>query len=207
MFFVSGIGTGIGKTVVSSIITEALQADYWKPVQSGADPSTDSQWIADRLTNPYSTIHKEVYCLQMPASPHLAAAREGVEISIENICSKIPDYNRNLIVEGAGGLMVPLNHKEFIKDLIISLRAPLILVNRAYLGSINHSLLTAHVCHLFQIPVAGWIFNGCEERYEKEIVKWSGIPRLGSIPVVEDPGKSFVKAMAESLRDSLTSLL
>lgn len=207
MLFVSGIGTGIGKTVVSAIITEALRADYWKPVQAGMDPSTDSQWVKEHLSNPETTIHPEAYCLQMPASPHLAASREGISISIQNICRLIPDYNRNLIVEGAGGLMVPLNQSEFIKDLVLALDARLILVNRAYLGSINHSLLTAQVCQLHNIPLAGWIFNGCEERYENEIQEWTGIPRLGSIPVVEDPGKNFIKAMAESLRDSLTGLL
>ncbi len=207
MLFVSGIGTGIGKTVVSAIITEALQADYWKPVQAGRDPSTDAQWVREHLSNSVTVIHPEAYSLQMPASPHLAASKESISISIQNICKKIPDYSRNLIVEGAGGLMVPLNQSEFIKDLVLALDARLILVNRAYLGSINHSLLTAQVCRMYDIPVAGWIFNGCEQRYENEIVQWSGLPRLGSIPVVEDPGKSFIKAMAESLRDSLTNLL
>ncbi len=128
-------------------------------------------------------------------------------ITVQRISDVIPVYNRNLIVEGAGGLFVPLNDHEFIKDLIIALLAQCVLVSRNYLGSINHSLLTAAECRRNNIPVAGWFFNGYESGYENEIITWSGIPRIATMPIVEYPGKSFVKAMAESLKESLNDML
>src|SRR5262245_29626132 len=108
--FVSGIGTGIGKTLVSAILAEALQADYWKPVQAGFDDGTDSEWIKSLLTNTQSKIYPELYRLKQPASPHLAARMEGVEISLEKIRSSLSGFTRlgqQIIIEGAGGLMVP----------------------------------------------------------------------------------------------------
>ena len=205
--FITGIGTGIGKTVVSAILTEALEADYWKPVQAGLEPITDSAWVKDNLSNTHSVVHPESYRLKMAASPHYSARQEDIAITVQRISNEIPIYNRNLIVEGAGGLFVPLNEHEFIKDLIIALRAKVVLVSRKYLGSINHSLLTAAECKRNNIPVAGWFFNGYESVYENEIVTWSGIPRIATIPIVEYPGKSFVKAMADSLKESLNDML
>ncbi len=205
--FITGIGTGIGKTVVSAIITEALEADYWKPVQAGTEPITDSEWVKDNLSNTCSVVHPESYRLKLAASPHFSARQEEVAITAQRISSEIPIYNRNLIVEGAGGLLVPLNEHEFIKDLIIALRAKCVLVSRNYLGSINHSLLTAAECKRNNIPVAGWFFNGYGSEYENEIVAWSGIPRIASIPNVEYPGKSFIKEMAESHKESIKDML
>ena len=103
--------------------------------------------------------------------------------------------------------MFLLNEHEFIKDLIIALRAKCVLVSRNYLGSINHSLLTAAECRRNNIPVAGWFFIGYESGYENEIMKWSDIPRIATIPIVEYPGKSFVKEMAESHKESLNDML
>ncbi len=205
--FITGIGTGIGKTVASAIITEALEADYWKPVQAGTVPITDSEWVKNNLTNTRSVVHPESYSLKLAASPHYSARQEDIAISVKRISNDIPIYNRNLIVEGAGGLLVPLNGSEFIKDLIIALRARVVLVSRNYLGSINHSLLTAAECMRNNIPVAGWFFIGYESGYENEIMKWSGIPRIATIPIVEYPGKSFVKVMAESLKETLNDML
>jgi len=202
-YFITGIGTGIGKTVVAAIIAEALEADYWKPVQSGSDEGTDNDWVRHNLTNTQSIVHPEVYCLGAPLSPHLAARMEGINISIERIREQIPHYNRNLIVEGAGGLMAPLNDNEFVKDLILALQARVVLVTRKYLGSLNHSLLTASACAQFNIPVLGWVFNGYDRGYEEEIMRWSGYPRIASIPETQHPGKVFVKAMAESQRASI----
>jgi len=205
--FISGIGTGIGKTVASAVLAEALEADYWKPVQAGTEPTTDSQWVKDNLSNTRSVVHPESYRLKLAASPHFSARQEDIAISVQRISNEIPIYNRNLIVEGAGGLLVPLNDHEFIKDLIIALRAKCVLVSRNYLGSINHSLLTAAECKRDNIPVAGWFFIGYESGYENEIMKWSGFPRIASIPIVEYPGKSFVKGMAESLKETLNDML
>ncbi len=205
--FITGIGTGIGKTVASSILAEALEADYWKPVQAGTEPNTDSEWVKDNLSNSRSVVHPESYRLKLAASPHYSAREEDIAITVQIIGNEIPIYNRNLIVEGAGGLFVPLNEHEFIKDMIIALHAKCVLVSRNYLGSINHSLLTAAECRRSNIPVAGWFFNGYESVYENEIIKWSGFPRIASMPLVEYPGKSFVKAMAESLKESLNDML
>src|SRR6266700_6507952 len=107
--FVTGTGTGIGKTLVSAILATALEADYWKPVQAGYAEGTDSEWMASVLAGTGSVIYPEVYRLAMAASPHIAAREEAVHISIKKICENIPENNRTLIVEGAGGLLVPLN--------------------------------------------------------------------------------------------------
>ena len=106
--FITGIGTGIGKTVVSAILTEALEADYWKPVQAGTEPITDSEWVKDNLSNTRSIVHPESYRLKLAASPHFSARQEDIAITVQRISNEIPIYNRNLIVEGAGGLLVPI---------------------------------------------------------------------------------------------------
>ncbi len=205
--FVTGIGTGIGKTIVSAILAEALTADYWKPVQAGIELVSDSEWVKNNVTNIKSIVHPEYYRLQESASPHFSARNEYIFLSVQEICAHIPSYSCNLIVEGAGGLLVPLNETEFIADLILALRSRVVLVSRNYLGSINHSLLTAAECRRKGIPVLGWVFIGYESIYEKEISAWSNLPVIASVPHVKDPGKSFIKAMAEFHRESITNLL
>src|ERR1035437_9180860 len=138
--FVTGIGTDVGKTVVSAVLVEALKADYWKPIQTGNFFSTDTAKIKKWITNTESVIHPETYNLKQYMSPHAAAELEGVEIGLDNIT--LPPTNNTLIIEGAGGLMVPLNRKEFMIDMIGKFDAEVILVIQNYLGSINHSLLS-----------------------------------------------------------------
>ena len=230
--FITGIGTGIGKTVVSAIVTEALQADYWKPIQAGFDEGTDAELVKSLISNTKTTIHPEVYKLKMPASPHIAARAEGVEISIPLIVNRQPladdssdlqrltvdgkrltdsgqrsSVNGKLIIEGAGGIMVPLNEKEFVIDLIEQLKAKVILVSRNYLGSINHSLLTASICKQRGIDVIGWIFNDQYLDYENEIVEWSGYPKIASIPFVEKVDKAFVLEQAVMLKEALAFVI
>lgn len=204
-FFVSGIGTGIGKTLISAILVRALQADYWKPVQAGFDDGTDSDFV--QSTVPGVVVHPEVYKLRMPASPHIAAQAEGVQISIENITQRMPTKHRNLIIEGPGGLMVPLNHHQFVTDLIKALNLPVILVSRNYLGSINHSLLTSELCKRLNIHVTGWIFNDQYLSYEQEIVSWSGFPRIASIPFADRCDEFFIEAQANWLRQQLADFI
>ena len=218
IIFITGIGTGIGKTVVSAIVAEALQAAYWKPVQAGFDNGTDTQWVQQQLSNPVT--YPELYKLKLPASPHIAAREEGIRINTHTIkerCdeilaemttqdSRLTTDDSRLIIEGAGGLLVPLNEKEFVADLIHLLQAKVILVSRNYLGSINHSLLTAEVCKQYKLDVAGWIFNDQFMDYEEEIVQWTGLPAIASIPFEENAGKSFITAQAGLLRNELKKL-
>jgi dethiobiotin synthetase len=205
--FITGIGTGIGKTFVSAILTKALDADYWKPVQAGYEDGTDSEWVANWLTNTGSVVHPEVYRLAKPASPHIAAREEGITIDISKICKQIPQNDRTLLIEGAGGLLVPLNDSQFVADLIKELGAKVILVSRNYLGSINHSLLTARVCREMQMPVIGWVFNDQYLDYEEEIVKWSNFPRIASIPWTNNINGTFINSQAAAIRKQLKEFL
>ena len=206
--FITGIGTGVGKTLVSAIITEALKADYWKPVQAGT-ANSDSEWIKSIL--PGAPIHAETYRLKLAASPHIAAREENDRIDLNRIlldfrnikATSPPEY---LVIEGAGGLMVPLNDEEFVIDLIEKLNASVILVSRNYLGSINHSLLTAEMCRSRGLNVIGWVFNDQYLDYESEIVKWSGYPSIASIPHARSAGTEFVIHEAEKFRQSWKQL-
>ncbi|PKV62980.1 dethiobiotin synthase [Pontibacter ramchanderi] len=179
-YFVTGIGTDVGKTVAAAILTEALQADYWKPVQAGGLDFTDTDTVRSLISNEKSIFHPEAYRLKMAASPHKAAAAEGIEIDVHGL--KLPETQNNLIVEGAGGLMVPLNKRYLVLDLVQQLGLEVILVSRNYLGSINHTLLTAEVLRYRKVPVAGIIFNGEENQTSEDfIVKYTGLRRLPSI--------------------------
>lgn len=202
--FITGIGTGVGKTLVSAIVAEALGAYYWKPVQAGFDEGTDAQWVGARIGS--GRVLPELYTLRMPASPHIAAREEGVVISLDRIAGELPSV-RPLVVEGAGGLFVPLNDREFMVDLALRLDATVILVSRNYLGSINHSLLTAEACKVRGVRVAGWVFNDHYGHYENEIADWSGLPVLGSVPFREGPDAEFVRAQASLMRRELLQAL
>jgi dethiobiotin synthetase len=202
--FITGIGTGVGKTMIAAMVTEALGAYYWKPVQAGFEEGTDAEWVGARISG--GRILPEAYKLKLPASPHIAAREEGVVISLETLAKMLP-AQRPLVVEGAGGLFVPLNDTDFMADLALRLDATVILVSRNYLGSINHSLLTAGACRVRGLRVAGWIFNDHYLDYEGEIVKWSGLPSLGSVPFTEKPDAAFIREQARHLRPRLLEVL
>ena len=140
-YFITGIGTDVGKTIVSAILTEALKADYWKPVQSGVADGTDKSLVSSLITNTTSVCHNESYSFQEPASPHLAASLENQKIKLEQM--HLPDTQNDLIIEGAGGILVPLNDSNYVIDLAQEFEADVILVCRNYLGCINHSLLSS----------------------------------------------------------------
>lgn len=210
--FITGIGTDIGKTLVSAIVTEALEADYWKPVQAGFETGTDAGWILEKISNVNTIVYPELYKLNTPASPHIAAAIDGILINPEAICKKAIELQKSagskaLIIEGAGGLLVPLYSGYTVADLIKALEAKVILVSRNYLGSINHSLLTAEYCRTNGIDVAGWIFNDDYLHYEEEIVQWSGFPSLGSIPALDLIDRAAIKKQAENLAPGLKEKL
>lgn len=179
--FVTGIGTDVGKTVVSSVLAEALKADYWKPVQTGSFFSTDTAKVQKWVTNPESKVHPEGYLLKQYMSPHAAAELEGIEIDMNKL-NMPATTNATLIMEGAGGLMVPLNRKEFMVDIITKFDAEVILVVQNYLGSINHSLLSIDVLKGRGIKILGMVFNGARHQLSEDIiVEYSGLKILGWI--------------------------
>lgn len=184
IIFVTGIGTGIGKTVISAVLTEALQADYWKPIQSGLDEETDTETVRSLVSNSHTRFWKEAFSLQTPASPHLAARIDNVQITLDSLVEAFRaqhDPSRTVVIEGAGGLMVPINAQDFFYDLIPLLHARVVVVSSQYLGNINHSLLTAEALKSRKLPVIGWIFNGTYHVNEEDIVTWSGLKKIGRV--------------------------
>ena len=198
-YFITGIGTGIGKTIVSAILTEKLQADYWKPIQSGDLDNSDSLLVAQLVSNQKTVIHPEQFKLTQPLSPHLSARIDGIHI--ETAAIKTPETSNHLVIEGAGGLMVPINEEELMLDLIKTLNAKVIVVSQNYLGSINHTLLTLEVRKAREIEVEGLIFNGAaNEESERYISTYSGIPILGRIPQLENLDKESVQRAGAHLQ-------
>ena len=178
--FVTGIGTDVGKTVVSAVLTEALKADYWKPVQTGSFFSTDTAKVQKWVSNTESKFHPEGYLLKQYMSPHAAAELEGMEIDVNSI--QLPQTNNNIIIEGAGGLMVPLNRKQFMIDLIKKFDAEVILVIQNYLGSINHSLLSIDALKNRNMNILGIVLNGPPHQLSEDIIlDYSGLKLLGRI--------------------------
>ena len=172
-YFVTAIGTDSGKTLVSAILTEALQADYWKPVQSGKE-NRDIETVSKLINNGHSCCYEESYLLTLPMSPHAAAKADGERINLDSII--LPDNGgNNIVIEGAGGVLVPLNEKDFVIDLAVKFDAEVILVSNNYLGSINHTLLTVQELKRRNIKVKGIIFNGIPNpESEAFILNFSG---------------------------------
>jgi dethiobiotin synthetase len=196
--FVTGIGTGIGKTIVSAILTEKLKADYWKPIQSGDLDNSDTLKVENLITNTRSKIHKEAYRLTQACSPHKAAVIDGVTIDQKNII--LPVTDNQLIIEGAGGLMVPLNNNFLMIDLIQQLNAEVILVVKHYLGSINHTLLSLEALYSRGIPVKALIFNGGSDKHaEQLIVNYLKAGKVISIPVIDSINKENIARQAIEL--------
>lgn len=178
--FISGIGTGVGKTVASAILVEKLKADYWKPIQSGDLDHSDTDTVKKLVSNKISKFHPEAYRLSQPFSPHKAAHLDGIRINIDAIT--LPQTENTLIIEGAGGLMVPLNEKDLMIDLIQKIDAELVLVISHYLGSINHSLLSIELLMQRNIPIKGLIINGNPDPYSEDILfNYKNIKLIGRI--------------------------
>jgi dethiobiotin synthetase len=194
--FVTGIGTDVGKTVVSAILVEALKADYFKPVQTGAFFTSDGKKIEKYISNTVSRIHPETYNLGQYMSPHAAAEQEGVRLELDKIALPVTS-NPTLIVEGAGGIMVPLNEKEFIVDIIQKFDAEVVLVIQNYLGSINHSLLSLDVLKFRKLKLLGIIFNGAPHQMSEDIIlKYSGSRLLGRIAKEVEINKDVISRYA-----------
>ncbi|MGM8361036.1 dethiobiotin synthase [Flavobacterium sp. ARAG 55.4] len=202
--FITGIGTDVGKTIASAIITEALEADYWKPIQAGDLDTSDSHKIKAFLSNDKTIIHLNSYALNTPASPHLAAEIDGITIDKSNIIE--PSTQNHLVIEGAGGIFVPLNDNETIVDLIQS-DYKVIVVSRHYLGSINHTLLTIEALQNRKIAIAGIVFNGEENlATESIILKKTGIPCIGRISQEPYFDQNVIREYADLFREKLINL-
>jgi dethiobiotin synthetase len=198
--FVTGIGTGIGKTLISAIIVEKLKADYWKPVQAGDLDQSDAMVVKNLISNKQSIFHPESYKLTQPFSPHKSAAIDGIRIDPDNI--NLPETNNTLVIEGAGGLMVPLNDRYLMIDLIKKLDAGTVLVSRNYLGSINHTLLSISILKQYQIPIKGIIFNGNKDIYTKEfILDYTGVELLGHVPDFDKIDKKAIIKAGEYINE------
>lgn len=194
-FIVAGIGTEIGKTVASAILTAGLKANYWKPVQSGDIASGDAYWIHKWV--PSATIHPSTYALTQPLSPHTAAEIDGITIQIEDF--QIPT-DKNLIVELAGGIMVPLNDRDTNLDLITHLNLPVILVSKNYLGSINHTILSYEILKQHGIPMAGIVFNGPENSSgEKFILNHTGLPLILRVNQESEINEAVIASYANKI--------
>lgn len=200
-FIITGIGTDVGKTVVSSIVSEALQATYWKPVQAGDLDNSDSIKVK-RLTKNV-TVLPEAFCLNEPMSPHAAAKLDGIEITSENL--NLPSVSGNFIVEGAGGIMVPINSVGFLYvDAFAQWGLPAIVVSRHYLGSINHTLMTIKILRSRGIEIEGIIFVGDEHSTTEEaILSNTGLRQIARIPMAEEVNQAFILGQAEIIKNQL----
>lgn len=185
--FVTGIGTYVGKTIVSAVLCEQLKADYWKPVQSGDLDQTDSNQVRKLITNSRTIIHPETYRLDMAASPHQSAKAQHIEITPASFC--LPVTSNQLLIEGAGGLFVPLSPTFLMTDLIRQVGAELVLVVRNYLGCINHTLLSLQAISTLQIPLKHMILNGAFNSDTREVIishlpkgcSWSELPEFSTL--------------------------
>jgi len=180
-FFVTGTDTNVGKTVVSALLTLGLNAVYWKPIQSGLDPISDTDYVRQVTGLDDSHFLPERFTLTQPLSPHAAAEIDGVKICLSDfqLPSQLP--YRYLIVEGAGGLMVPLNEQDFVIDLIRQFQLPVCLVARSTLGTINHTLLSLAQLRRMEVPILGVIMNGPKNEGNR-----AAIAHYGKIPILAE---------------------
>ena len=186
-YFVTGIGTDVGKTLASAILVEALKADYWKPLQAGDLDTTDTMKVKALVSNPHSKFYPEAYRFSGAMSPHAAAAADGTKVLPARLT--VPETANTLIIEGAGGLMVPLNEQFLVIDLIVQLQSEAVIVSRNYLGSINHTLLTVAALQNRSIPIAGIIFNGPSTPATEELIlNYTGLKcllRINEEPLID----------------------
>jgi dethiobiotin synthetase len=197
-YFITGIGTNVGKTLISAILCEALQADYWKPIQCGTEEGRDVDTVRNLLSNTQSVCYDEIYLLKEPASPHLAAKKEGITIDFNKL--NLPVTSNKLFVEGAGGPLVPVNDKHFVIDIAKHNYLPVILVVSSYLGCINHSLLAVDYLVRNDFQVKGLILNGdFDAEVKAPILAYKNIPVLAEIPFTKKADKSFVSQQASNV--------
>lgn len=196
-FFVTGTDTGIGKTLVSAILTAGLKATYWKPVQSGLEEETDTQAVRRMTGLPDTHFKPETYRLNEPLSPHASAAIDGVSIRMDAFSVPTAD-TRHLIIEGAGGVLVPLNERALIIDLMARLSVPALVVARSGLGTLNHTLLTLEALRRRDIPVMGVVMNGPQNTSNREALEHYGQTEiLAELPVMNRMDPTTVRTAFE----------
>jgi len=177
---VTGIGTDVGKTIIAAMLVEALKADYWKPIQAGYQEGTDTELVKRLVTNTTSHFFKESYLLKEPCSPHAAAELEGITIELEKL--KLPQSTTTLVIEGAGGVLVPINDTDYVADMIQLFDCEVLLVSKNYLGSINHTLLTLEELKRRNCNLTGIVFNGePNPSSEKIILKKHSFPFVAHV--------------------------
>lgn len=201
-YFITGIGTNVGKTIAAAILTEALQADYWKPIQTGYIEGTDKNTVMRLISNFKTVFHNEIYSYKEPASPHIAAALENCNVVINKIA--LPHTQNNIIIEGAGGILVPLNNTDFVIDIAKKLEAKIVLVCRNYLGCINHSLLSIDYLMKNGFNVKGLILNGSfDSAVKSAIVNYAKLPVIAELPDLTVITKETILAQAQNVDLSL----
>lgn len=194
-YFVTGIDTDAGKSVVCSLLVESLQADYWKPIQAGTP--TDSDFI-QKMTSANIKIHEEGIFLKYPMSPHASAEKENRIIKIDQL--QLPITQTTLIIEGAGGIMVPISESELVIDIAFKMDLEVILVSKNYLGSINHTLLSIAYLKQNDFKVAGIIFNGQHTpSSENYILKYSGLKCIARVPEISNINPESIKELSKEL--------
>ena len=202
--FITGIGTDVGKTIASSIIVEALEADYWKPIQAGDLDNSDTNKVEKYVSNTTTKFHKNAYALQTPASPHLAAEIDGITIELKKIIE--PKTKNHIVVEGAGGIYVPLNNSDCVIDLIQP-DYKVIVVSRHYLGSINHTLMTIEILKSRNLNVAGIVFSGDENKATESIIlEKTNVPMIGRIDNEPYFDQNVITYYADLFRENLLNL-
>ncbi|MGH9689663.1 MAG: dethiobiotin synthase [Candidatus Acidiferrales bacterium] len=184
-FFITGTDTGVGKTVVSALLCAALDAIYWKPIQTGTREGTDRSTVRRLAQLPLARTRPEIYRFSPPVSPHLAAKRAGVRIELRKIAIPKVAATQSLIAEGAGGVLVPINEKQLMRDLMKHLKLPVLLIARSSLGTINHTLLSVAALRAAKLPVQGIVMVGKpNSENRKAIENYGTVQVIGTVPIL-----------------------
>lgn len=197
-FVVAGTDTGVGKSVVAAVLAAGLRASYWKPLQSGLAEGTDTETVRTLSGLPSSSFLPEAYRLSAPISPHASAAMEGLTIDRTKLC--LPAINGRLIIEGVGGLMVPVNNHSLLIDVIKDWGLPVLLVARSRLGTINHTLLSLAALRLYKIGVLGVVMNGGSDEVSRRAIETYGQVRvLAEIPFLAELTPALINSVYDRL--------
>jgi len=200
--FVTGIGTNVGKTIVSAVLTEALQADYWKPIQSGTIDGLDSDTVRSLISNTKTIIHPESYLLKQPLSPNIAAGIEGIDIKLSKIL--LPLTYNHLIIEGAGGLLVPVNKTNCVIDIAKQMDCEIVVVISDYLGCINHSLLSMDYLVRNNFKIFAVVFNGnFSVEVKNTLLHYISGSKIMSVPKLNSISQHCVSEAALSIKVQL----